>query len=129
MSPEKHDHESSSTTRRLAAIAGQLGTVTSSSVQTISANFLQDALPWILVPKKMVVYGSLDGTNFEFLGEVPSKTFAEDEIPQIETLKIVFEPTKARYIKVVAVNYGKLPETHLSAGENAYIFIDEITIK
>lgn len=99
------------------------------TVQTISANFLQDALPWILVPKKMVVYGSLDGTNFEFLGEVPSKTFAEDEIPQIETLKIVFEPTKARYIKVVAVNYGKLPETHLSAGENAYIFIDEITIK
>src|SRR5690606_6374405 len=99
------------------------------TVQTISANFLQDALPWILVPKKMVVYGSLDGINFEFLGEVPSKTLAEDEIPQIETLKTVFEPPKARYSKVGAVNYGKLPETHLSAGENAYICIDEITIK
>jgi len=89
---------------------------------------LQDAKPWILVPKKMKVYGSIDGKNFEFLGEISSKTHPEDEIVQIEKLEVQFKKTKAKFVKIIAENYGKLPETHISAGEDAYIFLDEIKI-
>ena len=35
----------------------------------------------------------------------------------------------ARYIKVKAYNYGKLPEWHAGKGDDAFIFIDEIEIK
>jgi outer membrane protein OmpA-like peptidoglycan-associated protein len=35
---------------------------------------------------------------------------------------------KARYVKVIAYNYGKLPEWHQGAGGDAFIFIDEIEI-
>jgi hypothetical protein len=35
----------------------------------------------------------------------------------------------ARYIKIAAKNFGKLPEWHLGAGGDAYIFIDEIEVK
>ena len=35
---------------------------------------------------------------------------------------------RARYIKVFAKNYGKLPDWHLGAGGQAWIFVDEITI-
>ncbi len=36
---------------------------------------------------------------------------------------------KARYVKVVAKNFGKLPEWHQGFGGDAFIFVDEITIK
>jgi hypothetical protein len=35
----------------------------------------------------------------------------------------------AKYIKVKAYNFGKLPEWHQGFGGDAFIFIDEITIK
>jgi hypothetical protein len=35
---------------------------------------------------------------------------------------------KAKYIKVKAYNFGKLPDWHQGAGGDAFIFIDEITI-
>ena len=35
----------------------------------------------------------------------------------------------ARYIKIVATNYGILPSWHQGAGGNAFIFNDEIEIK
>ncbi|HAQ39101.1 MAG TPA: hypothetical protein DCQ58_11385, partial [Saprospirales bacterium] len=34
-------------------------------------------------------------------------------------------PVKARYIRVVAKNYGLLPEWHLGNGGKAWIFADE----
>ena len=37
--------------------------------------------------------------------------------------------TTARYVKVIAKNYGKLPEWHQGFGGDAFIFIDEITVK
>jgi hypothetical protein len=37
-------------------------------------------------------------------------------------------PVLARYVKVKAKNFGKLPRWHLGAGGEAFIFIDEITV-
>jgi len=38
-------------------------------------------------------------------------------------------PTQAKYIKIRAINYGKLPKWHLSAGEDAFIFVDEVGVE
>ena len=35
---------------------------------------------------------------------------------------------RAKYFKLTVKNYGKLPEWHLSAGEQAWLFVDEIEI-
>jgi len=37
--------------------------------------------------------------------------------------------TTARYVKVVARNYGALPKWHLGAGFPAFIFVDEIEVE
>lgn len=97
-------------------------------ISMVSANFLQDARPWILMPKAMKVYVSVDGTNYHLLGEVRSTVNPEDENVQIETLKIESK-TQTRFVKIIAENYGKLPESHISAGEDAYIFVDEIWVE
>jgi hypothetical protein len=36
---------------------------------------------------------------------------------------------QARYIKIKATNFGKLPEWHQGFGGDAYIFVDEIEVK
>jgi hypothetical protein len=36
---------------------------------------------------------------------------------------------KIRYVKVLAENSGTLPAWHVSAGEQAYIFVDEMVVK
>ena len=55
---------------------------------------------------------------------------ANDYEVQLKKFDFKFEkPTKARYVKVVAKNFGKLPDWHLGAGGDAFIFIDEIEIK
>ncbi len=97
-------------------------------ISIVSANFLQDARPWILAPKSMKVYVSVDGKTFNLLGETQTNVNPEDEKLQIETLKVEGNST-ARFVKIIAENYGKLPASHISAGEDAYIFVDEITVE
>ncbi len=97
-------------------------------ISMVSANFLQDARPWILMPKNMKVYVSTDGKNYTLFGETRTNVDPEDENLQIETLVVEGNST-VRFVKVIAENYGKLPASHISAGEPAYIFVDEITVE
>ena len=39
------------------------------------------------------------------------------------------EKTTAKYLKVTATNFGKLPKEHPAAGSDSWIFIDEIIVK
>jgi hypothetical protein len=40
----------------------------------------------------------------------------------------VMKEVRAKYFKLTVGNYGLLPEWHLSAGEQAWLFADEIII-
>jgi hypothetical protein len=98
-------------------------------VSEISANFLQDSRAWILMPVKVEFYISTDNINFTL-----AKTLENTLDPKISDTKIIdfkatINPVYAKYIKIKAYNYGKLPEWHQGAGGDAFIFIDEITIR
>jgi kynurenine formamidase len=71
MSPDKHQHDSS--TRRLAAIAGQLGSVTSASVQTIARRPMPSSRPqkdWRHLPtfKELPREGGFPGCAWNVFG-------------------------------------------------------------
>ncbi|TXI67434.1 MAG: alpha-mannosidase, partial [Flavobacterium sp.] len=100
------------------------------SVSEISARFLQDQRSWILMPTKVDYYISDDNVNFMFFGSVNNTLdpkLEENTILNFTSNEI--KGKKARYVKVIAKNFGKLPEWHQGAGGDAFIFIDEITIK
>ncbi|WP_417428226.1 GH92 family glycosyl hydrolase [Halpernia sp.] len=103
----------------------------SKEISTISADFLQDTRSWILMPTKAEFFISDDGKNFKKMGEINSKTNPQDYNIQIEKLAISFVKTNTRYIKIIAKNFGKLPEWHQGFPSNgdAYIFVDEVEIK
>ena len=100
------------------------------NINEISARFLQDQRSWILMPAKVDYYISEDNVNFTYFGSVNNTLdpkLEENTILNFTSNEI--KGKKARYVKVIAKNFGKLPEWHQGAGGDAFIFIDEITIK
>jgi len=53
----------------------------------------------------------------------------KDDRTQIKNLLAKFAPQNARYVKVIARQFGKLPAWHLGAGGSSHIFLDEIGVK
>jgi len=98
-------------------------------VSQLSARFLQDTRAWILMPAKVEYYVSKDNVNFELAATVNNTLDAKDYDTKIIAFDGKVKPQNARYIKVKAYNFGKLPEWHQGAGYDAYIFIDEFTVK
>jgi len=98
-------------------------------VSEIRIGFIQDMRSWIFMPEYVEFYISVDGKNFEKVGEM------KNDIPEREAASIVkdfyvkFRPQKARYIKVFAKNRGVCPPWHLGAGGTAWLFADEIIVK
>ncbi|WP_396144774.1 GH92 family glycosyl hydrolase [Flavobacterium sp.] len=101
-------------------------------VSNFSATFLQDQRSWILMPTKVEYYSSTDNVNFTLISTVANDVDPKKDENAIKDFSFTTsKPINARYIKVKAYNYGKLPEWHLGYPYNgdAFIFIDEITIK
>jgi len=101
-------------------------------VSNFSATFLQDQRSWILMPTKVEYYSSSDNINFTLITTVANDVDPKKDENIIKDFHFTSsKPINARYIKVKAYNYGKLPEWHLGYPYNgdAFIFIDEITIK
>jgi predicted alpha-1,2-mannosidase len=102
----------------------------SKSISSIEIGFLQDIQSWIFYPKKVAYFISEDGKNFQTLGET-STVFPDNEYGAFtENLSFKLNrASNARYVKVVATNYGLCPEWHLGAGGTTWIFADEITVE
>ncbi len=98
-------------------------------IKKLSSTYLQDSKAWILMPKKVEYYASMNGKNFILLKSTDNMIDAKDEKVQTNDFQTEILPTEARYIKVKAYYYGKLPAWHQGAGGEAYIFIDEISVK
>ncbi len=97
-------------------------------IKLINARFLQDIKSWIFFPKKVLYFASNDGVNFKKIFESESNMPDDDYSVKIQEFKSEQINFKARYIKVKAISYGKLPIWHLSAGKDSWIFVDEIEI-
>ncbi len=102
---------------------------TTQKVTELCATFLQDSRSWILMPSKVDYYMSLDNVNFTLVKTIENTFDPRNTDNKIIAFKTVISPTSAKYIKVKAHNFGKLPKWHQGFGGDTFIFIDEITIK
>lgn len=102
------------------------------NVSNFSATFLQDQRSWILMPTKVEYYSSSDNVNFTLITSIANDIDPKKDENTIKDFNFTSsKPINTRYIKVKAYNLGKLPEWHLGFpfDGDAFIFIDEITIK
>ena len=100
------------------------------TISKISSNYLQDTRSWILMPTKVEYYISEDNIKFTKVGTVENSVDPKEYETVIKSFDLKFTAQKARYVKVIATNFGKLPEWHQGFPSNgdAFIFIDEVTV-
>ncbi|MES2512502.1 MAG: GH92 family glycosyl hydrolase [Bacteroidota bacterium] len=99
-------------------------------IQYVTAEFLQDTRAWIVYPKQVIYEISEDGINYLPFGTIENGIPADDYSVQMRTFfNNNTVPVNARYVKIKATNFGKLPDWHQGNGGDAYIFIDEIEVR
>ena len=98
-------------------------------VKSIDLRFLQDSRSWIMQPKEIECLVSTDSIDFRPLIVFEGSPTTEEIQIENYFYELYKSEPKWRYLKIKAKNFGKLPKWHQGAGGEAYIFIDEITLK
>lgn len=94
----------------------------------VSFAFLRAKSSWIMLPREVEVLVSSDGKKFTSAKKIPLGNL-EGEEKIVQQLSVGVDGQKGRFIKVIAQNYGKLPENHPGKGSPAWLFIDEIGVE
>ena len=102
------------------------------NVQTVSkvgAGFLQDVGSWIWMPRGVEIELSTDGKTFTSGASIINEGPDREEGVVIRDFVATFSAQTARYVRIRALNFGKIPSWHPGNGGDAWIFVDEITIE
>lgn len=103
--------------------------LSSKKISSVSIDCLEDTRSWILYPRAITIETSTDGIKYVPFGrEDQLNTTQAPHESSTKTFKVTGNGT-ARYVRIKVSNYGPLPHWHISAGEPAWLFIDEITIE
>jgi hexosaminidase len=94
-------------------------------VTNVNEHVLDQRRSQVYAPAYLEAFSSVDGINFTSLGKT---TEVVSQSSNMSTMNIQFSPVAARYIKVVAKNYGKIPDGQPGAGSAAWLFCDEIGV-
>ena len=106
--------------------------LSSKTLTSVSVDCLDNMRAWIFFPKRIEVSISSDGKTFRPWAQLDNTEFAAVRERQEESVQHKFTChgpyATARYVRVKAINYGKMPEWHISSGEQAWLFVDEIEV-
>ena len=102
------------------------------SLVSVGVDCLDNMRSWIFFPSKIDVSVSNDGKNYIRWATLENTEFPVARERQGESVQHTFvcrgSYTTCRYVRIKATNYGKMPDWHISAGEQAWLFCDEIEI-
>ena len=99
------------------------------SINKVSMNFYQYINSWIVVPSYISIMSSKDSLNWEIIKFVDSIGEIRKRGKFISSISFDSLETDAKYLKIFAKNYGKLPSWHEAAGAESWLFIDEIIVE
>lgn len=95
------------------------------SISNAVIHTLNSGGSWVYPPKYVEVFASQDGTSFTSVGK--SEKF-EPTNGLNGVVKVNFNAVSTRYIKVFVKNFGLIPSGMSGAGNNAWLFVDEIEV-
>jgi hypothetical protein len=98
-------------------------------IQELETRWFMYGNAWIFLPKSVAYYASDNGIDWKLVGKVESVT--DEKLPGefFEPFLLKNISTKARFVKMVAVNHGPCPEWHDAPGEPSWLFCDEIIVR
>jgi hypothetical protein len=98
-------------------------------VRRIESAYFQYGYWLRLFPTHVEYFISTDGENFLPVGNIGNSLPIDQYGGQQRDFIAEFDPQSARYIKVIAHNYGNTPDWHPGAGRPANLLIDEIVVE
>ncbi len=101
------------------------------AIHSFSMGFYQNTHSWVIFPKEIEIYfkNEID-EEYKHIKTINNKIPPEAEGNLKHNYETEFHGTEARYLKVVAYYYGKLPEWHHAGSKyESMIFSDEIILK
>jgi hypothetical protein len=98
-------------------------------VHRIESAYFQYGFWLRLFPDYVEYFVSMDGENFELVGDVKNTLPIDQYGGQQRDFIAEFEPRNARFVKVVAHTIGNTPDWHPGAGRPANMLIDEIVVE
>lgn len=96
-------------------------------ISDIKLHTFTQTASWIYPAKEVTILLSSDGINFATFGSVSNEKLND----RITTVWIFpdHKKTTARYVRVVAKNFGSIPAGNPGAGNKAWLFVDEIEVE
>ncbi len=100
------------------------------TIREVALHCLQEMRSWIMMPKSVRYETSSNGHDWQPLGEVDNtiQDTTEGWIVHWFTCR-PNASISARYIRITAQTYGKLPAWHNGAGGDAWVFADEFAVR
>ena len=102
-------------------------------VSAVDVECLENMKSWIFFPTRIEVEVSADNANWQPFGSIDNHEFPttleRQELSTVHNFVVNGTPTAARYVRIHARNFGPLPKWHISAGEQAWLFVDEIEVR
>lgn len=94
------------------------------SFSSIILNAVDQNGSWIYYPRAVKVYGSIDGEHYNLIAEI-----GQDEINgSYGTIRLDFKTQEARFVRVEVLQFGKIPTGSPGAGNDSWLFVDEISV-
>ena len=102
------------------------------TVSAVGVECLENMKSWIFFPSRIEVEVSADNANWQPFGSIDNREFPttleRQELSTVHNFVVNGTPATARFVRIKASNYGRLPKWHISAGEQAWLFVDEIEV-
>lgn len=99
------------------------------SIEQLSVNFYHFTPSWIFAPPMVEFWVSTDGKSFVPVARVETSVSYRDNRKRIVPYRAMGLDIEARYIRMVAKNYGKCPDWHSAAGSDTWLFADELVVR
>lgn len=97
-------------------------------IHEIGLHCLQQMRSWIMMPTSVHYEVSTDGVDWKPFGDV-ANTVKDTAEPWITQWFTVTGSARARFVRITARSYGKLPAWHNGAGGKRWIFADELAVR
>ncbi|MBS1797795.1 MAG: GH92 family glycosyl hydrolase [Acidobacteria bacterium] len=98
-------------------------------IHRVGGGFLQIARSWIWMPTHITFEISDDGENFTPVADLKTDVAPDDMEKRTRDFVQEIKPVKTRFVRVRAYNLGRIPAWHPGAGNDAFIFADELIIE
>jgi hypothetical protein len=99
------------------------------TLHSFSMGFYQHTFSWVILPKQVEIHTSSDGIHYQLYTTIGHTIPVDWPDPITHEFTADLTGLSTRYLKVVAVYFGPLPEFHASKGEQSMVFADEIELR